>query len=172
MTEAFIAERLDRHGDRVREHSAQHVNRRIARDIEISVQHHTREGRDSVQRRLAELDSEWDIDRVLMANLAVVGGATYGIGLARYAHGSWWSGRRTGLLYVVGVQLGFLLMHASIGWCPPAAVFRRLGVRTKSEIELERSMLEAAIEPPLTAGEKPSVFAENSAPKSVPQAVS
>jgi hypothetical protein len=172
MTEAFIAERLDRHGDRVREHSAQHVNRRIARDIEISVQHYTREGRDSVQRRLAELDSEWDIDRVLMANFAVVGAATYGIGLARYAHGSWWSRRRTGLLYLLGVQLGFLLMQASTGWCPPAAVWRRLGVRTKSEIELERSLLEAAIEPPLTAGEKPPAPAEKSAPTSVPQAVS
>lgn len=172
MTEAFIAERLDRHRDRVREHSAQHVNRRIARDIEVSVQHHTREGRDSVQRRLAELDSEWDIDRVLMANFAVLGGAAYGIGIARYAHTPWWRRPRTGLLYAFGVQLGFLLMHATIGWCPPAAVWRRLGARTKSEIDLERSMLEAAIEPPLTAGEKPAPFSENSAPKSIPQAVS
>jgi hypothetical protein len=172
MTEAFIVERLDRHGDRVREHSAQHVNRRIARDIEISVQHYTREGRDSVQRRLAELDREWDIDRVLMANFALIGGATYGVGLARYAHGSWWSGRRTGLLYLLGAQLGFVLMHASIGWCPPTAIWRRLGVRTKTEIDVERSLLEAAIEPPLTAAERLPAFGENSAPKSVPQAVS
>lgn len=173
MTEAFIAERLDRHGDQVREHSAQHVNRRIVRDIEMNVQHCTREGRDTVMRRLAALDREWDIDRVLMANFAVLGGATYGIGLARYFHTPLFARRRTGLLYFVGAQLGFLLLHASVGWCPPASLWRRLGVRTKGEIDLERTMLEAAIERPLTAGEMPAVHTfDRGPPKSVPQAVS
>jgi hypothetical protein len=38
---------------------------------------------------------------------------------------------------------GFLLQHSLQGWCPPLAIFRRLGVRTAAEIEYERSMLKA-----------------------------
>ena len=36
---------------------------------------------------------------------------------------------------------GFLLQHAVQGWCPPLPVFRRLGVRTQSEIDEERFAL-------------------------------
>lgn len=38
---------------------------------------------------------------------------------------------------------GFLLQHAVQGWCPPMPVFRRLGVRTATEIEEERYALKA-----------------------------
>lgn len=41
------------------------------------------------------------------------------------------------------VVVGFLLQHAVQGWCPPMPVFRRLGVRTASEIEEERYALKA-----------------------------
>lgn len=167
MTEAFIIERLDRHVDRVREHSAQHVNRRIARAIERNVEHLTRQGRDAVMQRLRDLDREWDIDRVLMANFAILGGAAYGVGLLRYSRPRMFGRRRNGWLYLFASQLGFLMMHASVGWCPPVVVWRRLGVRTKTEIDLERTMLEAAIEPPLSAAE--AVFPQSARS---PQAVS
>ena len=35
------------------------------------------------------------------------------------------------------------LQHAVQGWCPPLAVWRRLGVRTQSEIDEERYALKA-----------------------------
>jgi hypothetical protein len=149
MTEALVVDRLQRVADRVRDHSPQHVNRRIARDIDIRVQHCIREGREAILERLAELDREWDIDRVLMANFAIAGGITYVAGLHRFADRPRWRERRTGLLYVLGAQLGFLLLHASVGWCPPMVAWRRLGKRTKSEIELERGLLLAALEPRL-----------------------
>ena len=38
---------------------------------------------------------------------------------------------------------GFLLQHAVQGWCPPVPVFRRLGVRTQTEIDEERYALKA-----------------------------
>lgn len=38
---------------------------------------------------------------------------------------------------------GFLLQHALQGWCPPLPLFRRLGVRTADEINLERRALKA-----------------------------
>ena len=39
------------------------------------------------------------------------------------------------------VVSGFLLRHAVEGWCPPVPVLRRLGVRTRLEIERERHAL-------------------------------
>jgi hypothetical protein len=155
MTEAMISQRLEQEYDRVRDHSAQHVNRRIVRDMNASVEQCVRQGRDAIMKRLAELDHEWDIDRVLMANFAVVGGAAYGVGMKRYSEPQLLGlgRRRTGWLYFFGAQLGFLLMHATVGWCPPLVVWRRLGVRTKHEIELERSLLRGALGLGLRAGE-------------------
>jgi hypothetical protein len=153
MTEAIIVERLERQVDRVRDHSAQVVNRRIVRAIEGSVERCIREGRDAVLQRLGELDREWDIDRVLMANFAVVGGAAYLVGLDRYAHRPLFRPRRKGWLYFLGTQIAFLFTHAAVGWCPPVVVWRRLGIRTKAEIAVERTLLQSALEPVLTGAD-------------------
>ena len=149
MTEAMIIERLQQHADRVRDHSAHGVNRRIAREMNLMVEHCARQGREAIVARLGELDREWDIDRLLMANFAVAGGVAYVAGLHRYLQPPPWRTRPTRLLYLLGAQFGFLLLHATVGWCPPAAVWRRLGARTKSEIDLERSLLLEALEPRL-----------------------
>jgi hypothetical protein len=148
MSEGLIQHRLDAVVDRVRDHSAQHVNRRIVRETSAKVEQCIRQGRDAILARLAELDREWDIDRALMANFAIVGGLAYGIGLDRYSRPRrlGLGRRRTGWLRFFGVQMGFLLLHATAGWCPPVVVFRRLGVRTKTEIEVERSVLLAALD--------------------------
>jgi hypothetical protein len=145
MTEAIIQQRLEGRVDRVREHTSQRVNQRITRATEDSVARCIREGRDAIITRLAALDREWDIDRVVIANFAILGGAAYAGGLERYSHRPLFGRRRKGLLYLVGAQIGFLLMHATIGWCPPVAIWRRFGVRTKVEIEAERSALLAAL---------------------------
>jgi hypothetical protein len=154
MTEALVVDQLERRADRVRDHSPQHINRRIARAIDMTVQHCTREGREAILQRLAELEREWDIDRVVMANFALGGGASCLIGLRRFARRPLWGERHMGWLYFFGAQLGFLLLHASVGWCPPVVAWRRAGVRTKSEIELERALLLAALEPPLPTLDK------------------
>jgi hypothetical protein len=39
--------------------------------------------------------------------------------------------------------LSFLFQHAVQGWRPPVPVFRRLGVRTREEIDRERYALKA-----------------------------
>ncbi len=40
-----------------------------------------------------------------------------------------------------GIVLPFLAQHALQGWCPPVSLFRRLGVRTRREIDGERFAL-------------------------------
>jgi hypothetical protein len=151
MTEALVHTRLQHVADRVRDHSPQPINQRIAKGIHIRVQHCARQGREAIVERLSELDREWDVDRVLMANLSIAGGVTYVMALQQFLQRPLFGlgRRRTRLLYVVGAQLGFLLMQATIGWCPPLVFWRRVGVRTKSEIDLERWLLLDVLEPPL-----------------------
>ncbi len=44
---------------------------------------------------------------------------------------------RKWLLLPGGFVLPFLAQHALQGWCPPVSLFRRLGIRTRREIELD-----------------------------------
>lgn len=85
------------------------------------------------EARLADLEREWDIERVLQANAAtlVVVGAVLGYRL-----------NRRFLLLPLAV-LGFFAQHALLGWCPPVPLFRRRGVRTVREIERERYAVKA-----------------------------
>jgi hypothetical protein len=117
---------------RVPEQTAAAVDRRIEQQIEASVLYFA-EHRDEIDRRLDELDREWDIERTLEANAASV--SLIGIALAV-------SVSRRFLLLPAAVA-GFLLQHALQGWCPPLPLFRRLGIRTQAEIEQERHALKA-----------------------------
>jgi hypothetical protein len=127
--------------DRVRRHTAPYVNEQIDRLTRASIAEHGAAGTEAVQRRLTELDHEWDVDRALMVNFAIAGGASFALGLTRYAQSPLLGPRRKGFLYFFGAQLTFLLLHGVVGWCPPAVVFRRLGFRTQREIEVERAGL-------------------------------
>ena len=80
------------------------------------------------KKRLRRLDREWDIDRAVLLPLAAMGlGALV---LAR-------RGKRA-YRFPLRAQVGFLLAYSLFGWCPPAAILRRLGFRTRQEIEAER----------------------------------
>ena len=88
-----------------------------------------------IDRRLAQLDREWEVDRALMAALGTVGMiiAVKGTRSVRA------TGGLNGWLYAARVPFAFLLMQAATGWCPPVAVLRRLGFRTRREIDAERA---------------------------------
>ena len=113
---------------RVSKHTAEEINERIRRRTEQSVSSCLLAGTAAVDKRLRELDHEWDIERTLEANAASL--ALLGLGLGAFVD-------RKGFA-LPAVVCGFLLQHAIQGWCPPVPVFRRLGVRTSSEIDEER----------------------------------
>ena len=46
-------------------------------------------------------------------------------------------------LAIPAIVLPFLFQHAVQGWCPPVPLFRRLGVRTRKEIDAEKYALKA-----------------------------
>ncbi|NMG65905.1 DUF2892 domain-containing protein [Azoarcus indigens] len=119
---------------RVPLHTATHVNRHIREQARASVQNAALGGLPGIDRRLAELDREWDVERVLEANAAslVVAGCALGA----------FADRR--FFVVPALVGGFLLQHALQGWCPPLPLLRRLGIRTEAEIEDERRALLAS----------------------------
>jgi hypothetical protein len=118
---------------RVRENTTESVNAEIDRKIEENVAYYASAGPGAIQRRLDELDHEWDMERVLEANAAGVTLLAVALGMAE--------DRRWFLL--PGIVGAFLLQHAVQGWCPPVPVFRRLGFRTAQEINRERYALKA-----------------------------
>ncbi|MGB1559901.1 MAG: hypothetical protein ACPHN2_00235 [Sinimarinibacterium flocculans] len=122
--------------DRVRRNTDPRLNWRIDTLTESSVREQLAAGPDAMRRRLASLDREWDVERVLetLAPTLILNGIALSL-----AHNRRW------LLLPTAVA-GFLLQHAVQGWCPPLPVLRRLGVRTRSEIDRERRMLEDALQ--------------------------
>ena len=86
-----------------------------------------------IDARLAELDREWDIERVLNANAATI--ILVSVALA-------FAVNRRFLLLSTAV-FTFFAQHALHGWCPPVPIMRRYGIRTMREIERERYALKA-----------------------------
>lgn len=117
--------------DRVARNTSEEINRRIRHQSWQSVEQASLGGIPAIDRRLRELDQEWDIERTLEANAASVS-------LVGCALGAFVDRRFFALPAVVA---GFLLQHALQGWCPPLPLFRRMGVRTTGEIEEERAAL-------------------------------
>lgn len=89
------------------------------------------EGPEAISNRLRRLDEESDIERVLEVNASVVAMLGLGLGILR--------GRRWLILPLL--VLSFLLQHAIQGWCPPLPLLRRMGFRTRAEIDAERTAL-------------------------------
>jgi hypothetical protein len=119
--------------ERVPAHTAAPVNARIREATELQVARVAQGGPDAIDRRLAALDREWDVERCLETGAATLSltGAALGATLNR----KWF--------LLPAVVAGFLLQHAVQGWCPPLALLRRLGVRTADEINEERHALKA-----------------------------
>jgi len=119
--------------DRVRAHTAADVNGRIDDTMRDRLFSYSTRSDAEISARIDALDREWDIERYLevMAPSFALTGLTLGV-----------LGSRKWFLFS-GAVLGFLVQHAVQGWCPPLAVLRRMGVRTRREIDEERYALKA-----------------------------
>jgi hypothetical protein len=125
-----LADKLPRE-DRVRARTKSEINRDIDQQLERRLRFYAVQDKQTISERLAELDREWDIERTLEANAAAVG--LLGLILGATSSRKWF--------FLPALVSGFLLRHAIQGWCPPVPLFRRLGVRTRLEIEQERYAL-------------------------------
>ncbi len=89
-----------------------------------------------IHKRLYALDCEWDTERIVETESAVMVLAGTVLGLLR--------GRKW--LVLTGVGGFFLLQHALIGWCPTTPILRRIGIRTPDEICFEKQLLEELLD--------------------------
>jgi hypothetical protein len=117
---------------RVRRNTDETFNRRVDDQIARNIRYYSANP-DEIDRRLAELDEEWDIERMIEANAATLALAGTVLG----------SRVDTRYLLLPMAVTAFLLQHAIQGWCPPVPILRRFGFRTADEINTERYALKA-----------------------------
>jgi hypothetical protein len=117
--------------DRVRASTSREINRRIGESMRDRVLLYASKSPDEISRRIAELDQEWDIERMLECNASALAFTGIVLGVLR---GKKW-------LLLPAAVLPMLFYHAVEGWCPPLPFLRRLGVRTQREIDAEKYAL-------------------------------
>ncbi len=119
--------------DRVRASSADQVNAEIDDQMEQSVRQYAGRSRKAITDRIETLEREWDTERTLELNASSL--ALTGLILGVTVNKKW--------LIVPGIVLPFLLQHATQGWCPPLPILRRMGIRTRKEIDREKYAMKA-----------------------------
>lgn len=122
--------------DRVRRSTSSPVNQEIDRQTDENIRRYSGKGQSAILQRIDALDREWDVERVLGVNASSL--ALSGLVLGLTTNRKW--------LLLPGVVLPFLLQHGLQGWCPPLAILRRLGVRTRGEIDREKYALLGVLE--------------------------
>ena len=134
--------------NRVQRNTDEAINRRIEAATGERIRRLARHPL-AIERRLRELDREWDIERVLETNAALI--ALAGVALGARSDRRW--------LVLPALVTTFLFQHAVQGWCPPIPLLRRLGIRTSREIEIAMSLLGRAtigeIDEPVFAWRQP-----------------
>lgn len=119
--------------DRIRRLTFKQDLEKIDKGIRESIWKYANLDRAAITHRLEELDSEWPVERALMAGA----GSFVWLGLVLGATVN----RR--LTVVSAVAGAMLLVFALFGWAPPVLIMRRLGIRTHREINRERIALKA-----------------------------
>jgi hypothetical protein len=90
-------------------------------------------GKKVISERLDELNKEWDVERTLLLNAAVV--SITGALLGAFVNKKW---------FVLSAFAGVVMAEEALtGWSPPSAIMRKLGKRTREEIHRERMGLKA-----------------------------
>jgi hypothetical protein len=122
--------------DRVRSFTSAEINEEIDQQMEENVEFYSIQNPVTIKRRIEELDAEWDVERILELNASTL--ALTGIFLSIFGTKKW--------LLLSALVTGFLAQHAIQGWCPPLELLRKLKVRTRKEIDMEKHFLLKALE--------------------------
>ncbi|CCE24229.1 DUF2892 domain-containing protein [Methylotuvimicrobium alcaliphilum] len=122
--------------DRVRSSTAAHVNEEIDLQTDLNIQEYKSKSKAEILERIQMLDKEWDVERVLEVNASTLSLTGLILGLTK--NPKW--------LFLPGIVLPFLLQHGLQGWCPPLPLLRRLGIRTRGEIDREKYALKLRLE--------------------------
>lgn len=119
---------------RVADNTADPQNRRIREQTARCAADSSSADRAAIDQRLAALQREWDVERVIEveAPLTILSGLLLGTLVDRR------------LLGISGFAAAMLLLHNLQGWYPLLPVLRRAGVRSSREIHEEARALRRA----------------------------
>ena len=118
-------------GDKVRANTSPEINREIDNEIAAMVRYYAGKTDYELNRRIEELDKEWDISQFIEFRAAIVSLMGMAFGLKK--------SRKWFILPLIAST--FLLQYAIQGWCPPVPILRRFGIRTRQEIDAEKYAL-------------------------------
>ena len=124
---------ISENADRVQRNTASDVNLKVEVKSRRRVEGYNVLGNEYIDEHLQRLDREWDIERALETGAAAL--TFTGTVLGATSDRRW--------LALPLVVSAFLMQHALQGWCPPLVLFRRLGLRTRREIDKEKFALKA-----------------------------
>lgn len=121
------------HQDVIRESTSDEINRRIDRYTEDNIRHYATQPNDIITDRINILEKEWDIQRLVQS-------ISSGIGLGSIILGvlgskKWW--------FITTLATASSGIHAVRGWSPGTVALRRMGFRTRQEIDREKYALKA-----------------------------
>lgn len=87
--------------------------------------------RRQIDDRIAELDQEWDLERVIEVEAPLMIGLGAALGLL---HSPKWFG-------LSAFAAANVILHSTQGWYPLLPIFQSMGIRSQNDIEVERSAL-------------------------------
>jgi hypothetical protein len=119
--------------DRVRRYTSPAMLEQIEKQIEENVRFYAAQPPHIIAERIDELKREWSIERYLQVNIATAGFLTAFLALT--SHRKW--------AVLTCTALSFFLYHGVRGFDPPIPLLRRMGVRTRKEIDRELFALKA-----------------------------
>lgn len=139
--------------DPVRANTTPETLRVIDSSIEQKILYYSTQPKEVISRRIYQLEREWDIERWIETNASSLALTGLILGFTKSRK----------YLLLTGTVLSFLLMHAVQGWCPPVPVLRKMGVRTRSEIDREKFALKVLRGDFQDVAKGPDAFKQNAA---------
>lgn len=107
------------------------LERGFNEQLKQSISRYMGADRETLDRRLDELDGEWNVERLIEIEAPVTIALGILLGLARSR--KW--------LMVSALAAGMVILHSVRGLYPLLPLFRAMGLRTQNEIEQERIAL-------------------------------
>lgn len=113
--------------EKVERTTAPQLNEKFEAQAQESVSKYIGADRDTIDQRLQELESEWNVERMIEVEAPSMIGLGIALGLT---HDKKW-------FALSAMAAGMVILHNLQGWYPMLPLLRRLGLRAQSEIDRE-----------------------------------
>ncbi len=119
--------------DRIRRNTPPEINQVIDKRTRENIRFYGTQSRETLSHRIVMLEDEWDVERVM--GLSAAACALFGLVFGLFKSRVW--------VLLTWLSVPMLLQFQAQGWSYPLLPLRRLGFRTRQEIDLEKYALKA-----------------------------